>query len=208
MPQFAVTRSASGNGTSPDMARTKLKATDLLDWSSLNVANRALLSFITEPVTGARYVPVATQGGAAGAITHPLDLVRLTQGPLGGWSGNFPPNEALLFTNDRPPPVQDPLKESIVIHFQQPVRGVGLQYQGATVTPSATGRFKANLILWNLDRSDWGQPDHAVGGVADAEAVFLGAVAANRVVSTVQIYVDAMNGQQIDFAIGRVSIVV
>jgi hypothetical protein len=63
--------------------------------------------------------------------------------------------------------------------------------------------------LWHSNRKDWGQPPPAVG-VSDngnnGSAVFLSAVAATPVVSAVQFYVDAMNGQQIDFALGNVSI--
>lgn len=206
MARFSVTRTASGNGVSPAQARIAFSGNDAVDWATLPFANGSLLQFNVDPITGARFVPLSTSNGNACAITHPLDLIRLTQGPLGGWNGNFPSGEALLFTNDSPPPVQDPLKESIVIHFQQPVRGVGLQFQGSTVTPSKKTKFKANIVLWNLERSDWGQPDHAIGSVADSSAVFLGAMAATPVVSTVQIYVDATNGQQIDFAIGHLSI--
>lgn len=207
MPRFPVTRTASGNGTSPNQARVQFGGTDTIDWATLPFANRAVLTFTVDPATGTRFVPFATTNSHNCVITHPLDLVRLTQGPVGGWSGNFPAGEALLFTNDRPPPVTDPLKESIVIHFRQPVRGVGLQFEGTTVTPSQNTRFKANLVLWDMNRSNWGQPDSALGAIADQSAVFLGAVAANPVVSTVQIYVDAMNGQQIDFAIGNISVV-
>ena len=208
MSRFAVTRTASGNGTSPDQARAQFSATDKIDWASLPFQNRALLTFSVDPATGTRFVPFASELGEPCVATHPLDLVRLTQGPMGGWAGNFPPNEALLFTNDRPPPVEDPLKESIVFHFRKPVRGVGLQFEGSTKSASPKMKVRANLVLWNLDRSDWGQPESAIGAVEDSSAVFLGAVAAQPVVSTVQIYVTAMNGQQLDFAIGQVNIVV
>lgn len=207
MAKFAVTRFASGNGKSPAQARTALGATDTVDWGALPTPVGTLLNFVSGPGGVARQVAFKSMSGLDGSITHPLDLVRLTQGAIGGWVGNFPKREALLFTNDRPPPVTDPLKESIVIHFSQPIRGVGLQFQGSTAAASTTLRFKANLILWNLDNSDWGQPDHAVGSASDGSAVFLGAVAADPVVSTVQLYVDAMNGQQIDLAIGRISLV-
>jgi hypothetical protein len=204
MPQFNVARVASGNGVSPNQARANFAPDDRIEWSAF--AAQSLLQFTTDPATGAKFVTHSTTGNRDIVVTHPLDLVRLAQGPAGGWNGNFPNQEAILFTNDRPPPVQDPLKESIVIHFRVPVRGVGLQFQGSTLTASPNLSFKANLVLWDLNRADWGQPAHAVGTNADASAVFLGAFAANPVVSTAQIYVDAMNGQQIDFAIGSIAV--
>lgn len=206
MPRVPVTRVASGPGQTPAQARAQFAATDRIDWASLPVPVFSLLGFHFDPATGARFVRATTVQGRNIAVTHPLDLVRLNQGAAGGWAGNFPANESLLFTNDRPPPVEDPLKESIVIHFQQPVRGVGFQVQGMTVRPSANNMFKANMVLWDLARQDWGQPDHAIGSSADPEAVFLGASVNTAMISAVQIYVDAMNGQQIDFAVGSISL--
>ena len=204
MARLPAHRIASGPGTSPAQARNQFGGGDHIDWSTLPVPVLSLLGFHFDPATGARYVRANTVQGRNIAITHPLDLVRVNQGAAGGWVGNFPPNEALLFTNDRPPPIEDPLKESIVIHFQNPVRGVGVQLQGMTARPSATAKFKANMVLWDLARQNWAQPDHALGSSADPEAVFLGASVDTAMVSTVQIYVDALNGQQIDFAVGRV----
>jgi hypothetical protein len=194
MPQFNVARIASGSGVTPAQARANFAADDTIEWSSF--PNRSLLQFSTDPVTGAKFV-----------IPHPLDIIRLARGDAGGWAGNFPHREAVIFTNDRPPKqVDDPMKESIVIHFRTPVRGVGLQFQGSTLSQSPTLTFKANIVLWDLDRSVRGQPEHATGSVADPSAVFLGAFAATALVSTAQIYVNAMNGQQIDFAIGAISV--
>ncbi len=204
MPQFNVNRIASGNGITPAQARANFAADDLIEWSPF--PNRSLLQFSTDPLTGAKFVTHRTTGNRDIVVTHPLDLIRLAQGAAGGWNGNFPNQEAVLFTNDSPPPVTDPMKESIVIHFRNPVRGVGLQFQGSTLSASPNLSFKANMVLWDLARSDWGQPGHAVGSVSDPSAVFLGAFAANAMVSTAQIYVNAMNGQQIDFAIGSISV--
>ncbi len=205
MPQFNVTRIASGGGVTPAQARAGFAGDDTIEWS--NFPNRSLLQFSTDPATGAKFVSHRTTGNRDIVITHPLDIIRLAQGDAGGWAGNFPNREAVIFTNDKPPEqVDDPMKESIVIHFRTPVRGVGLQFQGSTLSQSPTLSFKANLVLWDLDRSDWGQPGHAIGTAADASAVFLGAFAANALVSTAQIYVNAMNGQQIDFAIGAISV--
>jgi hypothetical protein len=211
MARFAVQSIASGNGLASATARMQFGANDLIDWNDLPVPNLSQLPFTTDPATGVGFVRGASKAAKGYAITHPLDLLRVTQGPTGGWFGNFAPGDPLLFTNDRPPPVHDPLKESIVVYFRSPVRGVGVQFQGMTARPAQNPQFRANMVLWHSNRKDWGQPPSAVGfsdNGNNGSAVFLSAMAATPVVSAVQFYVDAMNGQQIDFALGNVSILV
>jgi hypothetical protein len=216
MARFPVQRIASGQGVSVNQARNQLAGNDRIEWSALPFQNGTPLVYSTDPATGIAFVRGQSQSGRSYSITHPLDLIRLTQGPgQAGWLGNFNPGEPLLFTNDRPPSVagRDPFKESIIIHFPQPVRGVGMQLQGLTLNNKLTGKnelqFNANILFWHANRTDWGQPDPALGlstNSNDGSAVFLAATVANPIISTVQVYVEGLNTHQIDFAIGTMNV--
>jgi hypothetical protein len=89
---------------------------DFIAWESVFVPD-VPITFGAQP-----FLPGQSNGGLDFKLTHPADLIVRTQGSaVDQWDGDFVDHEKVLFTDIEPGP--------IVLHFDQPVRGLGVNVQ-------------------------------------------------------------------------------
>ena len=149
------------------VSRAKLGAqpgTDFIAWDTVFVAD--------VPITfgSQQFLSGTTNGGLTFKLIHPADLIVRTQGSaVDQWDGDFGANNKVLFTNTEPGP--------IVLVFDQPVRGLGVNLQANVATGEQYGvRMKVFLA------GGGGKPFVGQGttqNLGTGLAPFLGALSSN-----------------------------
>lgn len=161
-------------------SRSALGANDTLNWNSLGSAGTPVSNPFTVSSTGGNTVKGSIPSGS---------FQRLDQGY--GWAGNFAPNNALLWTQGNPGPLQ--------LTFSQAVRGVGTQIQA-----NLYGSFTTVIEAFNSGGISLGSftlPGNSTGS-GDNSAIFIGVLSDNADIAKVLFNVQ---GDQ-DFAINQVSL--
>ncbi len=185
---------------------------------SLNFASRATLGaqpgtdfiawdtvFVPDvPITfGTRqFLPGQSNGGFDFKLTHPADLIVLTQGSaVDQWDGDFVANENVLFTDIEPGP--------IVLLFDTPVRGLGVNAQ-ANVGTNESYAVRMKVFLAGGGGKPFvrqGTAQHLGTGLAP----FLGALSSNADIVRAEFHVAPLPGNgglhELAIAINRVEIV-
>ncbi len=206
----------SGGGISAGAARAELLAeggpTSTINWANMGLATGSLLDF--RPGTRTPPFARAKAGNRDVMITHPLDLIYFTSGSQAGWMGRFGQGDGVIFTNDVPPQqATDPWKESIILHLPFGIRGAGMQFDIKPPNVGATPEFTAHILSRHRNWSDYILAE-GTGSIAPGQpagsAVFVGTMGFDGLADyvTLEIWVTARNGQQIDFAINQVSLLV
>lgn len=185
---------------------------------ALNFASRATLGaqpgadfiawdtvFVPDvPITfGTRqFLPGQTNGGFDFKLTHPADLIVRTQGSaVDQWDGDFVANENVLFTDIEPGP--------IVLLFDQPVRGLGVNLQ-ANVWTNQRYAVRMKVFLAGGGGKPFvgqGTTQHLGTGLAP----FLGALSSDADIVRAEFHVAPFPGNggltDLDIAINRVELV-
>ena len=174
-------------------SRAKLGAqpgTDFIAWDSVFVPD-VPITFGTQ-----QFLPGTTNGGLTFKLTHPADLiVRRQSSDVDQWDGDFVDNnDKVLFTNTEPGP--------IVLVFDQPVRGLGVNLQANVATGEQYGvRMKVFLA------GGGGKPFVGQGtaqNLGTGLAPFLGALSSNADIVRAEFHVAPLpaNGGVAELAIG------
>lgn len=167
--------------------RADLGADDSIDWAQLGAA----FTSVTDPAA------ITSTGGITGTVNNPLgDLFRLDQS-TGGWSGNFAPGDALLWTVQTTGPIE--------IELDTPVAGVGAQIQS-----DAFGGFTGTIRVYDGDDNLLGEYSFPGNSTSDADntALFLGILSDTEDISRIVFLVEgSLTDPSSDFAINLVSLV-
>jgi hypothetical protein len=177
----------------PIQQRTDLGADDLLDWSAAGA-----------PFDAVGSSAIATAGGASVSLAMPngTALVRVDEGDVvvDGWTGNFTPGEALVWTDLEPGPLS--------LHFASPIRGGGAQIQSQVPGPF-TASIQAFSLSGSLLATFTRQGDSTFA--QDGSALFLGLLSDTAEISRISFTVTASSDTGIpplvDFALNQVSLV-
>ena len=160
-------------------SRSALGVNDTLDWRALGSAGNS----VSSPFT----VSSASGNKITGSTPSNL-LERRDQG--NGWNGNFAPGDALLWTRDKPGPLQ--------LNFSQAVRGVGTQVQ-----VDSFSLFTAVIEAFNSSGTSLGSFTLAGNSTNadDNSAIFIGVLSDNADIARLLLNVQGNN----DFAVNQVS---
>lgn len=147
--------------------RAKLGAqpnTDFIAWDAVFVPD-VPITFGTQ-----QFLPGATNGGLTFKLTHPADLIVQTQGSnVDQWNGDFVDGDKVLSTDTENGP--------IVLVFDQPVRGVGVNLQANVFTGESYGVLLKLFLAGGGSKSFVGQG--VTRNLGTGLAPFLGALSSN-----------------------------
>ena len=143
-----------------------------------------------------------TSGGLDFKLSHPADLIVRTQGnAVDQWDGDFLDQEKVLFTDMEPGP--------IVLLFDQPVRGLGVNVQ-ANVQTNTNYAVRMKVFLAGGGGKPFvgqGTTQHLGTGLAP----FLGALSSDADIVRAEFHVAPFPGNggltDLDIAINRVELV-
>lgn len=165
--------------------RGDLGVTDSIDWSDLGVA----YTVVSQPFA----IQTAVRGWSAGVAKATAGAVeRRDQGD--GWSGNFAPGDALLWTQDSAGPLS--------LTFSIPVGAVGMQIQKAD---QSNPIFYATIEAFDASDTSLGafEREGYSSNTGDGSALFIGIHSTEPNIARIDVNVLF----QFDFAINQVSLV-
>lgn len=174
--------------------------TDFIAWDTVFVPD-VPITFGTQ-----QFLPGTTNGGLTFKLTHPADLIVRMQGSaVDQWNGDFDgkndDQKIVLFTDTEPGP--------IVLFFDQPVRGLGVNMQ-ANVRTNESYAVRMKVFLAGGGSKlfvDKGTTLNLGTGLAP----FLGALSSNVDIVRAEFHVAPSPGNgsltDLDIAINRVEIV-
>jgi hypothetical protein len=146
----------------------------------------------------------SNQGLVTFTITHPLQLVKLTQGKRDNWRGNFQTGDSVIYTDHLPGPIS--------IAFDPPIQGLRTQVQINEI-PERGGDpipFRATMSIFDSKErklkttSAKGLSDSSSDGSAVAIELFADAPVIKRV--EINAKGTAPGPHDNDFAINRIDL--
>jgi hypothetical protein len=160
-----------------------LGANDTIDWSQLGAAFTNFSSPQNVISAGGLTATVSSAGGV---------FERVDQN--NGWSGNFAPGTALLWTTPGGGP-------DITIDFATPVSGAGAQIQA-----DFFGSFTAEIIASNGSVLGTFTENGNSTSASDNSAIFIGVLSSSANIAEIRFELTAAAASSNDFAIGPVSL--
>jgi hypothetical protein len=187
-------------GIIPVTSRAALAANDYVDWGEIGAPGN---SYVPNPLS------VTSADGSTVMVTKPAEQFHfLVQAAPGQsfppyWGGNFAPGDNLL-TTEGPGDATNP--GPMTIQFATPVYGAGAQIQtndGGAFTARISALDNKGDILGYVTESG------TSNGNRNGSAIFLGILSDTANIAAVRFSIDQFPpGQDTDFAINRVGIVV
>ena len=173
-------------------SRAKLGAqpgTDFIAWDTVFVPD-VPITFGTQ-----QFLSGTTNGGLTFKLIHPADLIVLTQSSAADqWNGDFVAGDMVLFTDTEPGP--------IVLLFDQPVRGLGVNVQ-ANVLRNKSYAVRMKVFVTGGSKPFVGQG--TTQNLGTGLAPFLGALSSGADIVRAEFHV--VGGTVLDLAINQVELV-
>lgn len=176
----------------PFTSRGAFPWNDSLDWGSLGFCNLGVNEpFEVQSAQGLNVTGSLTGGNSAAVVQSQC------------WGGNFLPDESLLWTQT--PGADSPGYGPITLKFDQPIFGLGTQFQSDNF-----GSFTARIEVFN-GATSLGFVTNTSGfsdDSADGSAIFLGVIDLDgpNITRAVFSVLNAPNGTDNDFAINQLSL--